>query len=151
MHLRKFWCFLFSEIRKILKWKVQTVILYLYYPVEIIRVAKYWPIQTEGRRPEVCIGQYLPEGNPEEQLCGTSEDQQANIDLWPSFSKCCVFTRLCRVKTQETSVKPERRDWCVSDFGLDLGMPVYMDCMYRLEAVWSEQEQQQGQQQEEQQ
>jgi hypothetical protein len=22
-----------------------------------------------------------PEGNPEEQLCGTSEDQQANIDL----------------------------------------------------------------------
>ena len=29
--------------------------LYLYYPVEIIRVAKYWSIQTEGRRPEVCI------------------------------------------------------------------------------------------------
>ena len=44
---------------------------------------KYWQIQTLGLRPSVCIGQYLPSGNPSEQLCGTREDQQANIDLRP--------------------------------------------------------------------
>ena len=51
---------------------------------------KYWPMQTLGLRPLVCIGQYLPSGNPSEQLCGTRKDQQADIDLKP----CSVNVRI---------------------------------------------------------
>ena len=59
-----------------------------------------------------------PAGPHEWSDSDTSEAQQDDIDVVPSLGKCCVFTRLCRVKTQGTLVEPERRDQCDSDFDL---------------------------------
>ena len=53
----------------------------------------------------------------------TSNGHQEDIDFSPSFGICCVFTRLCRVKTQ------------IRILTLLHGIQAYMDCMYQLASI----------------
>ena len=55
--------------------------------------------------------------------CATSNGHQEDIDFSPSFGICCVFTRLCRVKTQ------------IRILTLLHGIQAYMDCMYQLASI----------------
>ena len=53
----------------------------------------------------------------------TSNGHQEDINFSPSFGICCVFTRLCRVKTQ------------IRILTLLHGIQAYMDCMYQLASI----------------